>query len=121
MTMTPLKSLSEPRQMTLDEIKHNAIDTVESNAHAEWLSAAERVVMHLATHRPHFTSDDVWRELDKLQVKTHEPRALGAVMRKASRNRVIYRTGRTVDSLRASRHLAPIAIWGSKIYRGGGR
>lgn len=100
-------------------LRDEAIDRVEDNAREEWISAARDVVMDLATKQRGFTTDEVWEGLDRRGIEPpHEPRALGAVMRWASRDaKIIGRTGRYILSQRPRCHLRPIPIWESKVYR----
>jgi len=46
---------------------------------------------------------------------THEPRAMGAVMRSLARARVIEATDRTVESVRKANHRRPVRVWKSLI------
>ena len=83
-----------------------ALDQVEDNADARWKLEAERIVIELARTGRHFTSDDVMDALARLDVTTHEPRALGPVMLKAVRQEWIHKTGYTASR---RRHASPIA------------
>lgn len=88
-----------------------AIDRVEEAAHEEWLDAAASAVAALAaTGRP-FTTDDVWARLEDVDVETHEPRAMGAVVRAATRDGLIARTGEFRESERVAAHRNPKAVW----------
>lgn len=91
--------------------RDHAIDTVEANAHDEWLATADRIVRHLAAVGLPFTTDDVWSRLDARGVTTHEPRALGAVIRKAARRGLIATTGDYRKSVRPECHARPVAVW----------
>ncbi len=93
-----------------------ALRRVEKGAKPEWLSAANRVLMKLAKRQPYLTSDDVWRELQEAKVYTDEPRALGAVVRAAARQKTISKTGRYIPSERDRCHSREIAVWRSNIY-----
>ena len=81
---------------------------VEQNANAEWLKAAWKTVLRLAHTGEAFTSDKVFL---LTRGSTHEPRAMGAVMRKASRSGIIKPTGRWVDTGRKVSHNRPMREW----------
>jgi hypothetical protein len=86
------------------------LEQVEANANPDFITEATAVVEHLAATRVEFTTDDVWQ---RLSVGTHEPRALGAVMRKAAKAGLIRRTNRVQVSVRPSCHQRPVAVWES--------
>jgi hypothetical protein len=90
-----------------------AIDQVERNADDEWREAAAEIIMRLAQTRSVFTTDDVWEQLVLAGYTTHEPRAMGAVMRASARMGVICKTDRVVNSRRAQCHARPVAVWQS--------
>jgi hypothetical protein len=85
-----------------------AIDQVEANASVEWNAEADAAVRHLCSNRQSITSDDVWALMSS---KTHEPRAMGAVMRRAYRDGLIIPIDRWVQTQRASAHKRPVRIW----------
>lgn len=103
----------------MNETKDQAIDRVERNANREWRALAQAAVGKLAVHRPEFTTDDVWDALEEWEaVETHEPRAMGAVMRTACRAGAIAKSGMVVPTRRKSAHGRDIPVWKSKIYKG---
>ena len=67
--------------------REKAIDRVEAGS-AEWQEEALRAVEQLARRKPELTTDDLWRAL----APPAEPRAAGAVMRRAVRERLIERS-----------------------------
>jgi hypothetical protein len=85
-----------------------AIKQVEINAAEDWLSEADAAVDILAAARISFTTDDVWQ---KLTTKTHEPRAMGAVMLRAARDGLIKSTGQWAESNRPASHRRPLRVW----------
>lgn len=95
------------KQTTLEE----ALAAVEQHADTDWKAAAIRVVKGLAARGYTFTTDDVWDALDGLDVATHEPRALGAIMRSLSKQKVIIHTGGYTESQRPECHQRPVKIW----------
>tara|TARA_R110000765_G_scaffold82683_1_gene160975 strand:+ start:991 stop:1341 length:351 start_codon:yes stop_codon:yes gene_type:complete len=90
--------------------KVEAVNRVERNADDEWMEAAFRVVVAVSKARSEFTTDSVWRNMD---FAPHEPRAMGAVMRRAARAGLCAKTDRVVESKKISNHRRPIAIWRS--------
>lgn len=83
-----------------------ALAQVEASAPEDWKNAATAVLARLAaTGRP-FTTDDVWAALPQ----PPEPRALGALMRHASRAGKIRRVGWR-ESVRPECHQRPVAMW----------
>jgi hypothetical protein len=93
--------------------RDDAIDRVDENAQKDWKDAARVAVAALASLKDTFTTDDVWKLLETQGYQTHEPRALGAVMRRAARNGLIESTDRTRLSERPECHRRPVRIWRS--------
>lgn len=101
--------------------RDKSIRVVDEHAAPDWKIEARRVVRHLAETKPEFTTDPVWFMLERFtEAETHEPRALGAVMRAAARDRLIVATDRTVESVRVANHRRPVRIWKSLVYTGNG-
>lgn len=98
-------------------IKEEAIEAVSRGADQDWWSAATRGVRVLAKRQQYLTSDDVWSWLRPLEVQTHDPRAMGAIMRLASRDRAIQATNDWCTSGRPACHRRPIRIWKSLTYQ----
>ena len=109
--MTDQPSLfDEPLAIALVE---EAIERVGLNADQQWAKEAYKVVILLSLNRMDFTTDHVWEWMNELHpaLTTHEPRAMGAVMRKASSDRLCVPTERYSKSLRPECHRRPIRIW----------
>ncbi len=97
-------------QTSLDEAikeRDQAIERSEDHAHAEWLAMALLTVQKMGLLGGTFTTDDVWRWLDHYGVTTHEPRAMGAVMKRAVKDGLIEPTGVYVKSTRKVNHARP--------------
>lgn len=112
-------------QMTIDDgiaaaiaARDEAIDRVEKNSHPEWAEAAYLACCLVAECEIEFTTDSVWDMLAQLfpQYATHEPRAMGAVMRRAAREGKIIPTDEYWKSTRAECHRRPLTVWESLIY-----
>lgn len=94
-----------------DLLAEAAIQTVEEHADRVWLSAAKQIVWDLIRDGRPFSTDDVWARLDTLDVTTHEPRALGAVLRAARKAGYIAPSGDYVKTCRPEAHSRPIPVW----------
>lgn len=95
------------------EVQDEALKRVEAHADTAWKRAATRAVYLCAKQHPYFTTDDVW-DLIPDNVTTHEPRALGAVMRKAVGAGWIRAADKApIKSKRVSRHAGPMSVWES--------
>ena len=94
-----------------------AIDRVERHADSDWKRHVLDVIWGLAAFRPELTSDDVWRLLDD-DLGTHEPRALGAMLKKAAAEGWVTATDTYRPSERAACHARPVRVWRSLIYQG---
>lgn len=92
--------------------QHDPVETAGRNADPEWVTTAHRVIQELADRGEHFTADDVWELLDARQVTpTHEPRALGAVLRAAKSSGLIRPTAAYLPSRRPECHGRPVRVW----------
>lgn len=92
-----------------------AIAQVEHNADVAWKDEARAIVQRLARSRIEFTTDDVWICLEDSEAETHEPRALGAIMREAGREGLIRATNMTAPSTRPACNARPVRIWESLV------
>ena len=97
--------------------KSQSMEQVERNADDAWKADAKGTVRFLAQTRETFTTDDVWFVLDKLPSRTHERRAMGAIMRWAATAGLIHDTNAMVKSVRVDCHSRPIQVWRSLIYK----
>ena len=101
------QSLFEDRRAAAIEARDQALDNVERGAPPVWLDQAEVIVRSLARSHEPFSTDDVW---DYLAVPP-EPRAMGAVINRLSRQGVIRKTGRYIQSSRRENHARPVCQW----------
>lgn len=97
-----------------DLLAAQAIEQVAEHADPAWLDNARRVVWQLIKEGQPFTTDDCWSRLTSLGSTTHEPRAMGAVMRAAARAGLIATTGEYVKTSRPEAHSRPIPVWQPK-------
>jgi hypothetical protein len=92
--------------------KEEAIVQVETTANPEWKAEALEVIERLATIHHTFTTDAVWA---LVKSETHEPRAMGAVMRIATKNGIVAPTDVYTPSMRKVSHHRPVRVWQSLI------
>jgi hypothetical protein len=98
------------------QVADEAVERVDRNADDEWKARALDAVRFVASARPLFTTDAVWWVLGS-DVQTHEPRAMGAVMRRAVKAGVCVPTDTYHRSTRAVNHARPLRVWRSLTYR----
>jgi hypothetical protein len=90
--------------------RDEAVGRAGSHANPEWRAAVTRRLATLADRGEPFTADDIWAEVDGLEVSTHDRRALGAIMTGAARAGRIEQVG-YARSTRAACHGRPVAVW----------
>ncbi len=90
-----------------------ALKAVEEAASKHFKFMARRAVLYCARTLEEFSADHVWSLLEEYGAHTKEPRALGAVFRRLSREGRIIKTGRYHPSARPLAHSHPCAIWRS--------
>jgi hypothetical protein len=94
-----------------------AVALADFNANEQWKKAAADCVRTIAYEKPFFTADDVMNILTTKPVKTRDLRALGPVMVRAVKNKLIQKTEKAVSSTRGSRHNCPIRVWKSLVFK----
>lgn len=97
-------------------IKEGAIEGARRGADQDWLLTAMRGVRVIARRKQYFTADDVWAWLRPLEVKTHDNRAMGAVLQSSRRDLVIEPTNEWRISERSVCHRRPLRVWKSLRY-----
>ena len=102
-------------QITL--ITDEAINRADEHANKDWVRAALQAGETLAYRFERLTTDDIWFEMEDSHpdLSTHEPRAMGGVMRQLKSRGTIRPSTLYVKSERLSRHGAPIRVWMSRI------
>lgn len=107
------------KPITAEQVTEEAIDRVERNAHDEWLAAFRAAIEKVARGHLHFNTDPVWHEFEKEYPPTdQEPRAAGAVVRKAMKDGIIAPTDMYWNSNRKSCHRRPLRVYRSLIFEG---
>jgi hypothetical protein len=95
--------------------RDEAIHRVDEHAAPDWKVAAYEAVVQTATELQQFTADDVFDRLNT-EATTHDRRALGPVVIRAARARLIEKANVAPRlSSRRSRHCAPMTVWNSRI------
>lgn len=91
-----------------------SIDQVEEHADPDWLSSALVAARQVCVDRAEFTTDHIWERLANVEAP-HEPRAIGAVMRRVKKNEWARPTDRTRPSSMPQNHKRPVRIWQSSL------
>ena len=90
--------------------RERAIERVRRAADLDWLAMAEAAALSL---RGSFTTDDVVALFPEGGPETHEPRALGAVMRRLAKAGAIRATPHYIESKSETCHRRPKRVWES--------
>ena len=101
--------------------KQEGMEVSYRNADSIWKESAKERIRWLAANTTEFTSDDVIEYLDAKGITTSNNSALGAIFQAAARVGLIQPTSNFRESLRPSRHQAPIKVWRSNITKGGSK
>lgn len=92
------------------EARDEALRRVATNTDPTWATDIENIITRLATDT--FTTDDIWQAATDANLDMpHEPRALGAILHRLARRRIIVATNQYVPSLRPACHRRPIRVW----------
>lgn len=98
---------------TATEARDKALKQVGDNANEDWLKTAYEALIQLAFEKDRITSDDLWERVGK----PREPRALGVVMKRAAKVKIIVPTDVYTNSHRAACHARPVRVWESLLWR----
>lgn len=99
-----------------EQAADEAITRVRDHADPQWTERALDVIWDLAIDHATLTTDDVWAALANVDTQTHEPRAMGAVMRVAAGKGWVYASDQYRKSERAACHARPLRVWVSRIH-----
>ena len=91
--------------------RDKALEQVARNADIAWRNAASQVIYDLTLVKHRFTTDDIWARLAQMDVETHEPRAMGAVVKQAMKDGLIAPSEDYQMSMRAACHSRPVRVW----------
>jgi hypothetical protein len=95
----------------LERDKDRAVYAAGAFADPLWKREAIATLETLCKLGDNFTTDDVWRLLEGVGVKTPEPRALGALITRYAKEGRIFSTGSYRKSIRKECHRRPLAVW----------
>lgn len=93
-------------------LRDQALQRLEESKNLSWIETAEAVGRDVAKRSAEFTSDDIWKALDKSQ-RPLEPRAMGPVMMRLRKAGVIVATDRVRKSDLPQCHSRPKRVWRS--------
>lgn len=98
--------------------RDKAISRVDAHADIEWKVKAYTIGEQIARENETMISEDIWDALTRNGFTTHEPRAMGAVMRKLNSRKVVEATDRFITSPSPLGHGRPTRVWRSLIFTG---
>jgi hypothetical protein len=102
---------------TVETNKTAALDRVETHANPAWKERVNATIARLAHAHAEITTDMVWASLGD-DVATHEPRALGPLMKSAATRGLIEKTARTTQCTRPVRNGGDVRVWRSRVFGG---
>lgn len=105
----------------IDQQRDEAIQRVNAHADPDWKDTAYATGYRIASCQESLLSEDIWQALSDQGVHTHEPRAMGAVMRRLHADKVIQPTDQFVKSPSPLGHGRPSRIWKSLLVAGSNR
>lgn len=100
--------------LEVHEATEAGIQAAHDHANDAWKQTAYAAIVTLARRLPRFTSDEIWKELKDAQPATHEPSALGPLLRIAAHKGLIVKSGEMVKTKLARRH-RDVTVWRSLI------
>jgi hypothetical protein len=115
--MTDQFNLFDP--VASQEAAEEAIGQATEAADPDWKEAARSAVRRVAYRQRFFTTDDIWGAIDAIdpEASTHEPRAMGGILRWAQDEGLASNTERVQKTARVAAHRRPLAVWESLVYR----
>jgi hypothetical protein len=96
-------------------VTNRAIAKAAAGASEAWKAEALDKIYDVAYEQATLTPDDIW---DAGLEKPREPRALGAVVRRAASLGFIEPTDKFVASRMKSQHRNPLRVWRSLVWKG---
>ena len=100
---------------SIQQVTDQAIDRSYKNAENDWKIMALECVRQVCLRQQTFTMNDVRWLVNASPIKTHDNRAMGGVMRTASKLKWIIPTGQSIVSKVG--HKSPLQIWKSLLYK----
>lgn len=102
-----------------EDARDEAIERVKRHASPSWIEAGIFVGEHLARKIPCFVAAEIDLEMQRIfpNIKTHDKRAMVAVIRRLERDGVIAPTEKFTPDPRTSCHARPVRVWRSLIFK----
>lgn len=109
---------SSVQQLSLDDftseqVTEDGIKRSKDHANPGWFNQALSVVEQMSHNKREITVNDVWNEMDRFPVETHDNSAMGPVMREAAKRGWVIKDSVPRKSDRPSRHGGFISVWKS--------
>lgn len=101
--------------LAVHEATEAAIQAAHAHADETWKSTAYAAIVTVARRKPKLSADDVWEELQGSTPTTHEPSALGPLIRIAARNGIIRKAHGEMVKTRFERRHRELQQWISLI------
>jgi hypothetical protein len=102
----------EPDRRSGAQRRDEALRRVEQHADPQWSDKALQAARLACSFGAEFSTDEVWSLLEAAGVSPpREPKAMGAIMRKAGRLGLCEATERTKISTRPDCNARPVRIW----------
>lgn len=101
--------------LAVHEATEASIQAAHEHADEQWKQTAYAAIVTVARHQPRLTADDVWDELRGSTPVTHEPSALGPLIRIAANRRIIRKLPGELVKTRFERRHRELQVWESLI------
>ncbi len=107
-----MKELGDKNAIEARRTVENIIQGFTKGKDSEWVRNALRALRIIGPHKKHITSDDIWNQLDCMDIyPPNERRAMAAVLTQAKKHQWIKPTSLYVRSSRKVNHGRPIRVW----------
>jgi hypothetical protein len=107
---------SNKADLSTKELTDCAIEAAVDAADPAWRDTAIRVVRGLCMSQATLSADDIWNALKAYNEATHEPRALGGILRHCAKLGYCKVSDQYIKSRLPQRHSRPIPLWYSLLY-----
>lgn len=99
----------------IQEITDEAIDTSFEHSNRSWREMALECVKTVCLSKEFFTMNDVRKLVNLSDLKTHDNRAMGGIIKTARKLNWIEPTGQEIVSRVG--HKSPLQVWKSTLYQ----
>lgn len=101
--------------LAVHEATEAGIQAAHDHADETWKSTAYAAIVAVARRQAKLNADDVWDELRNAKPTTHEPSALGPLIRIAARNGIIRKAHGEMVKTKFDRRHRELQVWDSLI------